>query len=65
MKKRKLLGRPPKHQRAMADLIALRLPSDLLKKVDKAAKKNGWGRQDEIRMRLSNAFSADDPQRVS
>lgn len=50
-------GRPPKAGGAMGAPLGLRLPSDLMEKIDKAAAERGWTRIEEIRRRLADSFS--------
>lgn len=50
-------GRPAKHNTAMGDPIGVRLPKELVAKVDEAAKERGWTRNEEIRRRLAESFS--------
>lgn len=50
-------GRPPKHARAMGDPIGIRLPSELVAKIDEATQERGWTRNEEIRRRLTESFS--------
>lgn len=58
MSRPKARGRPPlKQGQALGAPLGLRLPADLMERLDKSAEERGWSRIDEIRRRLWESFS--------